>query len=80
MYCSTSLIESSKRDAALVDRFYALGDDLADFKTVHSLRERAVYFSRTHDKLLRTGDVAWGAELVRSEKTAVAEQVDRFLV
>ena len=38
-----------KARAGLVGSFDPFGDQLADFKAVHSLRQRAVYLVGTHD-------------------------------
>jgi hypothetical protein len=58
-----------------VGGFYAFGHELANFKTVHTLRKSAVYLVGTHNGLRSTlVIVAWGAELVRSGGAAKAEQ------
>ena len=62
-------------------RFDPFGNELANFKAVHSVRKRAVDLVRTH-----IGDsgrqvvAAWGAELAKSGRTAKAEQALQFLV
>jgi hypothetical protein len=61
-----------------VGGFHAFGDKLANFETIHSLRKSAVYLVGTHGRTPAYGFVAWRGELVRSGRTAGAEQAGLF--
>jgi len=67
-----------KASAGFVGGFYALGDKLANFKTIHTLRKSAVNLVGTHGELRHTGFGALRGELVRSGRTAGAEQAGLF--
>jgi len=69
-----------KAGAGLVGGLHALGDELAHFKAVDSLRKCAVYLVGTHDGLRSTGDccVRCGARQKRSDGISRAGFLNSF--
>jgi len=67
-----------KTGPGLVRSFHAFRHKLANFKSVHPLRQGAVYLIGYNELQHKAVVAAWGAELVRSVGTAGAEQAGLY--